>query len=57
MNVISHIHQSESGWTVLSMVPTRDEEGMIVNPPAQFIRTEALEASGLEIKPGDKIRS
>ena len=53
MLTIANIHQSESGWTVISFAPHMDGE-ILVLPEKHFVRTELLE--GIELTIGMQVR-
>jgi hypothetical protein len=48
MLTIADIHQSESGWTVISMAPYMDGD-ILVLPEKHFVKTELLDGINLAI--------
>ena len=54
MQTIANIHQSESGWTVISFAPMMDGD-VLVLPEKHFVLTELLD--GIELTVGMQVRS
>ncbi len=53
MLTIAKIHQSESGWTVISFAPSMDGD-VLVLPEKHFVQTELLD--GIELFVGMQVR-
>tara|TARA_R100000951_G_scaffold98600_1_gene88613 strand:- start:130 stop:294 length:165 start_codon:yes stop_codon:yes gene_type:complete len=54
MLTIANIHQSESGWTVISFAPYMDNDILVI-PEKTFVLTELLD--GIELTVGMKVRA
>ena len=53
MLTVANIHQSESGWTVISFAPHMDGD-ILVLPEKHFVLTELLD--GIDLKVGMQVR-